>query len=155
VLGAAHSVGRGFNVPLRYANRYPLILRVTRDTEEPFRIMRRLFAFAESVLDEVKPDFLIAYDWAVPLHSSFWMAASVRGLPCIAIRNSKVHSNRYFWTADRQLLNVNSVRDAEARRHAGVPLSEVAAKYLLAFREKPKTVAYITARWGDRARRGF
>jgi hypothetical protein len=155
VLGAAHSIGRGFNVPLRYANRYPLIQRVTQDNEEPFRIMRRLFAYAERVLDEAKPDFLIAYDWAIPLHSSFWMAANMRAVPCIAIRNSKVHSNRYFWTADRQLLNVNSVHDAETRRHASAPLSEAASKYLQVFRDKPKTVAYIAARWGDRARRGF
>lgn len=155
LLAAAHSIGRGFNQPLRYPNRYPLILKVTQDNEEPFRVMRRLFVFAERVLDEARPDFLIAYDWAIPLHASFWMAAGARGIPCIAIRNSKVHSNRFFWTADRRLLNLNSIRDAEKRRHAGVPLSEVASKYLLAFREKPKTIAYIAARWGDRARRGF
>lgn len=155
LLSAAHSIGRGFNVPLRYANRYPLILKVTRDNEEPFRIMRRLFVFAERVLDEAKPDVLIAYDWAVPLHASFWMVATMRGIPCIAIRNSKVHSNRFFWTADRQLFNDNSIRDADARRRSGAKLSEAAATYLQAFRDKPKTVAYIAARWGDRAKRGF
>jgi hypothetical protein len=155
LLAAAHSIGRGFNAPLRYANRYPLILKITSDNEEPFRIMRRLFVFAERVLDEARPDFLIAYDWAIPLHASFWMAANMRGIPCIAIRNSKVHSNRFFWTADRQLMNINSIRDADARRHARTPLSEAAAKYLQAFRDKPKTVAYIAARWGDRAKRGF
>src|SRR5690606_20206327 len=41
------------------------------------------------------------------------------------------------------------------RLRAGAPPSEDVGKYLRSFRDKPKVVAYIAARWGDRARRGF
>ena len=155
VLASAHSIGRGFNVAVRFSNRYPLIERVTSDNEEPFRIMRRLFVFAEHALDTAKPDIVLSTDWAIPLHAAFWMVATARGIPCITLRNSKLRSGRFFWATDRLLWNTNAIADAQARHAGGSPVSDTSAKFVREFREKPRVVAYISARWVDRERRGF
>ncbi|MGD9921900.1 MAG: hypothetical protein AB7V13_10685 [Pseudorhodoplanes sp.] len=155
ILASAHSIGRGFNVSLRFSNRYPLIERVTADNEEPFRIMRRLFVFAEQALDEAKPDIVLSTDWAIPLHAAFWMVGTSRGIPCITLRNSKLRSGRFFWSTDRLLWNTKAIDDAMARHQTGEPVSENSAKFIQEFRNRPKVVAYISARWVDRERRGF
>lgn len=155
ILASAHSIGRGFNVSLRFPNRYPLLESVTADNEEPFRIMRRLFVFAEQALDEARPDVIVSTDWAIPLHAAFWMVGTARGIPCITLRNSKLRSGRFFWATDRLLWNTNAIGDALARQTKGAPVSEASQKFVREFRDKPKVVAYISARWVDREGRGF
>lgn len=155
VLACAHSIGRAFNVPFRFANKYPLLERITSDNEEPFRIMRRLFIFADDALEEAKPDLVLSPEWVVPVHAAFWMAATARSIPCVTLRNSKLQSGRYFWSTHRLMWNENAIADAKGANAAGGKPSEDANRFLQNFREKPKMVSYISARWKDRAERGF
>lgn len=155
ILAGAHSVGRVYNLMLRYSNRYPLVQRVAKDNIEPFRIFRRLFRFCEETLDRAKPDIVFAFDWATPLHFSMWLAANLRGIPCVTIRNSKIVPNHAFWTLDRLLLNDAAFEIARAKRAGKAPISEQARNYVDGFRNKPKTIDYIANKWRDRMRRGF
>jgi hypothetical protein len=155
ILAGAHSVGRSYNVMLRYSNRYPLVQRVGKDNLEPFRIYRRLFQFCDRTLDQSAPDLVFAFDWATSLHYSMWMAANLRGTPCVAIRNSKIVPNQAYWTLDRLLLNTGALERAAAKRQTNAAVSEMARKYVDGFRDRPKTIDYIANKWRDRMRRGF
>lgn len=155
VLAGAHSVGRAFNLKLRYSNRYPLVQRMSRQNLEPFRVYRRLFKFCDDAIVSANPDLIFALDWSTPIHSSLWLAANLRGIPCVALRNSKIIPNHAFWTTDRLLLNTVALEDARLRRRDKSPVSDAARNYIEAFRNKPRTIDYIANKWRDRMRRGF
>jgi hypothetical protein len=155
ILAGAHSIGRAYNVPVRYANQYALIKKVLKDNAEPFRIFRRLFRFADHAIDSAKADLVIAIDWATALHFSVWMAANRRGIPCLAIRDSKIIHHQSYWTAERLLFNTLALEEAGARRNSGAAPSEAAMEKIKSFRDQPKTINWIATRWHHRARRNF
>ncbi len=155
VLAAAHSVGRAFSTPVRRVRRYALVRKVLKDNNEPFVILRRLFHFADRVLEEAKPDFICTYEYATALNSVLWLAAKRRGISCLGIRFSKINSGEGFWTPDRKLLNTIAVEAGTARRLAGATASNSAKARIDKFRNRPATVAYIANKWRGHAERGF
>ena len=155
VLGGAHSVGRAFNLKLRYSNRYPLVQRMAKHNLEPFQVYRRLFKFCDDTIENANPDLIFSLDWTTPLNSCMWLAANLRGVPCVAIRNSKIVPNHAFWTTDRLLLNTMAIDAARAKRTRNAPVGDAAKKYISGFRDRPKTIDYIANKWSDRMRRGF
>ena len=155
VMGAAHTAGRAFSAPVRTVRRYPLVLRVLEDNTEPFRILRRLFHFADEVLARSAPDFVCAHEYATAFTTSLWFAAKRRGIPCVSIRYSKMHSGHAFWSLDRLMLNGAAIEAAAVRRKAGVAASDTANARIKAFREQPATVHYIASKWRNRTERGF
>lgn len=155
ILAGSHSIGRAYNVAVRYANQYPLIKRVLSDNTEPFRIFRRLFNFADASIEAVKPDLVISFDWATALHFSTWLAANRHGIPCVAIRDSKIVHHHGYWTAERLLFNTAALEEAVARRNKRAPVSDAALKRIKDFRDQPTTIHWIATRWLYRARRNF
>ena len=155
ILSGAHSIGRAYNKAVRNTNQYPLIRRVVRDNSEPARIFRRLFRFADEAMEACKPDIVIAPDWTTPQHFSTFMAASRRGIPCVAIRNSKIMHDQGFWTTDRLLFNTMALDEAAVRRREKMPVSNEALKRVREFRDQPTTIKYIANRWVYRTQRNF
>jgi hypothetical protein len=155
ILAGAHSVGRAYNVPFRYANRFPLVMRMLKDNQEPYKLVRRLFRFADETIADAKPDMVLAYEWATPLAFTIWLVAHLNGIPCISLRNSKINSDHGFWTGDRFMLNTVATEAAEAKRRAGASVSDAAQEHIRAFRDQPTMIKYIAVKWGDRTKRGF
>ena len=155
ILAGAHSVGRAYNVPFRYANQYPLVLQMINDNLAPFRLFRRLFKFSEDTIDRLKPDLIIAYEWATPLAFGAWLAANTRGIPCVSLRNSKILPERSFWTLDRLMFNTPSIERAVERRTANLPVSDAAQAQIKKFRDQPTVINYIAAKWHHRLQRDF
>jgi len=155
ILAAGHSVGRGYNLSVRHIRRYLLVRRILRDNLEPFRIVRRLFRFAEEMLDREKPDLVYAFEWATPLHHCVWLAAQKRGIPCVALRYSKVLPDQAFWTTDRVMMNARAIALGETLRLSGAPISEKARAYIRAFCNQPRVINYIATRWSNKASRGI
>jgi hypothetical protein len=147
VLGGEFGIGRGFVHSARILSRSPLAVRVLKNNQEPFRVIRRLFAAADEAVAESNPDLVLASEWATPAHSTVWLAAASQDIPCICIRRSKIRSDYCFWTADRLMLNAAARDSAVAKQKSGAPVSEAAKAYLAAFREKPKMVKYIQTKW--------
>jgi hypothetical protein len=155
ILAAGHSVGRGYNLSVRHIRKYMLVRRILADNREPLRIVRRLFRFAEEMLDREKPDLVYAFEWATPLHHCVWLAAQKRGIPCVALRYSKVLPDQAFWTTDRVMMNARAIALGAKLRQSGAPMSEQARAYIEAFRNKPRVINYIATRWHNKASRGF
>jgi hypothetical protein len=155
VLAGAHSIGRAFNVPVRYTRRYALVRRVLGDNMAAYEIVRRLFQFAEETLDSAQPDILYAFEWATPLNFAFWLAATSRGIPCVALRYSKIKSDRAFFTTDRLMLNTDAFELANEKRRANASIGSAATDYIRAFREQPAVVQYIATKWKNRMQRNF
>jgi hypothetical protein len=155
ILSGAHGIGRAYNVTVRHTNQYPLIKKVLRDNSEPGRIFRRLFRFADNTIEACQVDLVIAFDWATPLHFSHWMAATRRGIPCVALRNSKIVHDQAFWTLDRLLFNTVAVEEAANRITEKEPVTNEALERVRAFRNQPATIKYIANRWRYRVQRNF
>lgn len=155
VLGGELGMGRGFVHTARILSPSPIAMRVLQDNQEPFRIVRRLFAKADETVAESKPDLVLASEWATPAHSVVWLAAASRDIPCIAIRRSKIRSDYCFWTTDRLMLNTLARDAALAKQKSGPAVSQAAKDYLEAFREKPKMVKYIQTKWAGGPKRGW
>ncbi len=126
-----------------------------KDNGEPFVILRRLFHFADEVLEQAKPDFVCTYEYATALNGALWLAANRRGIPCLSIRFSKINSGEGFWTLDRKLLNTIAIERGTERREARRPVSAAAKAQIEKFRSRPATVAYIASKWRGHAERGF
>lgn len=156
ILAAGHSIGRAYNVPVRNTRRYALVRRVLKDNDEPFRLARRFFRFADEMLAAADPDLIYTYEWAqTPLYFAIWLAANRRGIPSVAVRYSKINADHAYWTTDRLMLNVAARERARAKHQAGARVSDAAKSYIDAFRTQPKVIKYIAAKWGIVERRGF
>ena len=155
VLGGEFGMGRGFVHSARILSPSPIAVRVLKDNQEPFRIVRRLFAAADETVAASKPDLVLASEWATPAHSIVWLAAASRDIPCVCIRRSKIRSDYCFWTTDRLMLNTSARDSAIAKQKSGAAVSEAAKAYLEAFREKPKMVKYIQTKWTGGPKRGW
>lgn len=155
ILAGGHSIGRGFNLWVRHIRKYRLVRRVLRDNGEPFRILRRLFRFADDLLAEARPDLVYTFEWATPLSFCVWFAARRRGIPCVALRFSKILPGHAFWTLDRDMMNARSIERAEEKRHNGSPASDEAKRRIAEFRDQPRVINYIAERWNNRMRRTF
>lgn len=155
VLGGEFGIGRGFVHSARVLSPSPLAVRVLEDNQEPFRVIRRLFAAADDFVAASKPDLVLASEWATPAHSTVWLAAASRDIPCICIRRSKIRSDYCFWTADWLMLNAAARDAALAKQKSGAPVSEEAKAFLEVFREKPRMVKYIQTKWTGGVKRGW
>ncbi len=147
VLASQATIGSAFVAPVYRAMLTRITASVLKDDSKSFRIIRRLFIFADDMIEAARPDLILAYEWEKPWRSTVWMAASRRGIPCVAIRRSKLNADHYYWTTDRTLFNTASRESAFANGRAEVPLSEAAAEYIRRFREAPRTVKYVEAKW--------
>ncbi|MEJ2374201.1 MAG: hypothetical protein P8Y71_01925 [Pseudolabrys sp.] len=147
IAAAPASIGRGYVVAARDRLKSPLADRVLGDNTEPAKIVRRLFAFADDVIETCKPDVLIATEWGTALQYPVWLAAAGRGIPCLAIRRSKILSGQEYWTTDPLMLNPAAASDAAARREAGAAVSDEAKAYIQSFREQPAMSNYVENKW--------
>lgn len=155
ILAAGHSIGRAYSAPFHYFNRYPMLMRVLRNNEEPHRIARRLFRFADDVLERNKPDVLFFYHWGTPLNLLTWLAAQRRGIPCVVLRPSKIWPDCAFLTTDRLMWNTRAGERARARIGAGAPASDAAREKISSFRSRPVMIKYIASKWTNRMNLGF
>lgn len=153
VLAADSKIGRGFVDPVISLSDNRTARRVDEDNLEPYRIVRRLFHFAEEMLDASKPDLVYSYEWAKPWLFTVWLAARRRGIPCIVVRRSKLRSDHCFVTADRLMFNVAARAIAAAKNGSSASVSDAANNYIRSFREQPKMVKYVEAKWTEKAKR--
>lgn len=155
ILAASHSIGRAYSLPVRNVRRYALVRRIMRDNMEPFRIARRAFRYADALLEKAQPDLIYAFEWGTVLNFAVWLAAQRRGIPCVAVRFSKIHSGRAYWSTGRLMYNDRARDLARSMQAEGTPPSDEALAFLDRFRNQPKVVGYIADRWKNKARRGF
>jgi CDP-glycerol glycerophosphotransferase (TagB/SpsB family) len=155
ILAAGHSIGRAYSAPYLYFNRYPMLLRVLRDNEEPHRVARRLFRFADDMLERDKPDFLFFFHWGTPLNLLTWLAAQRRGIPCVVLRPSKIRHDHAFLTTDRLMWNTRAAEHAQAKINAKAPVSTAAQEKLRTFRNQPVMIGHISRKWSNRTNLGF
>jgi hypothetical protein len=147
LLAAQANIGCAFSLPHLKLKPSALTNRVLGDNEEPYRLYRRLFGFADDLVEGAKPDLLLAYEWEKPWRSNIWMAAARRNIPRIAIRRSKLNGDHYFWTTDRTFFNTASNTLAEIKVETNAAVSEAARKKIADFRNRPATVKYIREKW--------
>ena len=147
VAAAPATVGRAYVAAVRRQLNSPMARKILADNTEPFRIFRRFFAFAEEVLEASKPDVVMCFEWATPLHSAVRLAAIRRGIACVALRRSKLIFGEYFWTTDPLMLNRPALADAAMRQTAHASVSEAAVALIADFRDRPKIVNFIQVKW--------
>jgi hypothetical protein len=148
LLAAQATIGRAFVAPYRFTRRSAISRRVLNDNMEPIKIVRRLYRFAEEVLDACVPDVILTYEWGKPWRLAIWLAAKRRNIPCICLRHSKIVSDHHFWTSDRQMLNFSALKKAAIKRSSNAPVSANALEYIRTFRECPMMLNYMRAKWG-------
>jgi hypothetical protein len=155
ILAAGHSIGRAYSAQFHYFNRYPMLLQVLRDNEEPHRIARRIFRFADDMLERNKPDMLFFFHWGTPLNLLTWLAAQRRGIPCVVLRPSKIRHDHAFLTTDRLMWNTRAAEHAQTKIKAKAPVSDTACEKVRTFRDQPVMIGHISRKWSNRMNLGF
>lgn len=155
ILAAGHSIGRAYSAPFQYFNRYPMLLRIMRDNEEPERIARRLFRFADEMLERNKPDVLFFFHWGTPLNLLTWLAAQRRGIPCVVLRPSKLRHDHAYLSTDRLMWNSRAGELAREKIAAKAPVSSAAHDRIRSFRGQPVMIGHIARKWQSRNNLGL
>jgi hypothetical protein len=155
VLGCAANIGSSFTLPYTKQKHSNLAKRALADNSEPFRLFRRLYGFAEQVLDEAQPDLIVAYEWAKPWRANFWLAGARRNIPRVAIRRSKLNGGHYFWTQERAFYNQRANDLAERKSQSGAAISDRARERIENFQQRPVTVQYVREKWDMLGRRSW
>jgi hypothetical protein len=146
-LAADSTIGRAFISPALELTEARIGSRVLADNTEPSRVVRRLFRFADELLEASAPDLVFSYEWAKPWLATLWLAATRRGIPCAAVRPSKIRSDHFYVTTDRRLFNTLARSRAAAKHNSSEPISPEARAYIREFRERPRMVKYIEAQF--------
>lgn len=147
LLAAQANIGCAFALPHLRRKPNAVTALMLGDNAEPHRAYRRLFGFADTLLEQAKPDVVLAYEWEKPWRSNVWMAATRRKIPCFAIRRSKLNGDHYFWTVDRTLFNAEASQLARVKVETNANVSDAARRRIASFRDTPKTVKYIGEKW--------
>jgi hypothetical protein len=151
VLAGERVIGRGYGREFYYWTDRDLTRRVLVDNEEPGRVVARLFAFTDQMLSRFQPDLVLGGQITSVEAMVISLVCRSRGIPCFANRPSKIHSDRGFWTDDRLMTN-GAARDICRRKiAAGETPSDEAKRFLMEFRSRPRTVAYIQRNWASAA----
>ncbi len=124
------------------------------DNEYPRRVAMTAFDVMHRILSQFQPDLILCGACPPVHHFATWMLAQRAKIPFVMGRFSKVHSNRCFWTLDREMLNSSVWDTYRELEDAQAPVSEAASHYLKEFREKPQTVGYIQENWRRAANLG-
>lgn len=146
-LANQRDIGSAYVAPYWNVKDTSFVRKVLQDNLEPFRVARRFFRAVDDILAETAPGFVLTYEWGKPFRFAAWLAAAGRGIPCIAIRRSKILSDRGFCTTHPLLLNLAAVDKARERQESGGAVSDEAKAYIEEFRLRPAMVKYIENRW--------
>lgn len=146
-LASERNIGAAYVAPNWNVAGTPLVKQILRDNTEANRIARRYFRYADDVLAESAPDFVLTYEWGKPFRFATWLAAAGRDIPCIAVRRSKILSERSFCTTHPLLFNSLALERARERANANAPASDTAKAHIAKFSEQPEMVQYIQNRW--------
>lgn len=120
------------------------------DNLEPYRVVRRAFRFADRILNTARPDLIYCFEWADLWSYVVWLIAQSRGIPCIALRRSKIRTDHLYATTDRLMFNVAARALAQTKRSSSAGVSEAARQYIHEFQQQPKMVGYIKTKWDRR-----
>ncbi|MGD9924715.1 MAG: hypothetical protein AB7V13_25190 [Pseudorhodoplanes sp.] len=142
LLAGELSVGHGFAYPVLRLRENDTARRVLHDTGLALKIFQRLFAIADDVLAKSRADVVYTLDAIDPFRSALWLAAQGRGIPCIALRKSKMRSDHFYFTTDRLLYNVLGLQRSKERQQARTPISEAAKAHIQQFLAGPRIVKY-------------
>lgn len=142
LLAGELSVGHGFAYPVLRLRENDIASRVLRDSGLAQKIFQRLFAIADDYIVRSRADVVYTLDAIDPFRSAIWLAAQGRGIPCIALRKSKMRSDHFYFTTDRLLYNVLGLQRSKERREAKAPISEAAKAYIETFLAGPRIVKY-------------
>jgi hypothetical protein len=137
ILAGERDLGRGFSESTYYWPHNRIARRVLADTSEPFRILRRMFAFARDTLRLAQPNLVVAAEWADPLCFCFNLAARQMGIACVVNRLSKLWSGRCYWSTDPLMYSAATRARAAALRVSDTQVSHRAHGHIVAFRAKP------------------
>jgi len=149
VLTGERDLGRGFSRQFYYWFPNRISRRVLADNTEPFRILRRIFAFARSTLETNRPDLLLTGEWADPLCFTYYLVAQLLGIRCIVNRPSKLWSGRCYWSDDLYWYNLSARKRVEEKRAKQDAVSARARARIESFRATPKTLEYVQRNWNS------
>ena len=156
ILTGERDIGRGFSRAYYYWFHNKIARRVLADNNEPFRIVRRIFAFALETINESKPDLVLAGEWADPVCFTFYIVARRMGIRCTVNRPSKIWSGRCYWSDDLRWYNLAARDRVAGMRASGAPVSDRARERIASFRSAPTTLGYVRKNWdADERRRWF
>lgn len=155
LLSGSRNVGRGYSIDRHVMPNSRLARYALSDNMAGANVIRRMFRFAFDMLEETKPDLIIAGEWTTPFYCATVMIARTRGIKCLANRNSKIISGNFFWTSDLMMFNERSRHTARNLAQSGAALSAQAQEAIASFRNKPETLGFVGQKWVRREGRGI
>ena len=122
-LANQRDIGAAYVAPNWNVKDTSFVKKILQDNMEPFRVARRFFRNVDDILAESAPDLILTYEWGKPFRFATWLAAAGRGIPCVAVRRSKILSDRGFCTTHPLLFNVAAMERARDRIKSNVAVA--------------------------------
>lgn len=147
LLTGERDIGRAYSKDNYFWTENALARRALKDSGLAQHYLDNLFRFAVTVLDRVRPDFVICGMIAGPLNMALSLVCQQRDIPVVCNRWSKVTFGRCFWTLDRFMGNTAAAQAYGRLAEAAAPTSKAADAFLREWRDRPHANTFVAANW--------
>ena len=147
LLAGDRDLGRAYTKDMLYWAENRLARKALSDDTIAHRVVERMFRFVDNIFDDFAPELVVSGATASPIGFVTSLVAEKRSVPYLVNRRSKVHSDRCYWTLDRNMLNDLARQAYRKKAEENTPVSDTARAYIERFVQTPKTVAYIRTHW--------
>lgn len=155
LLANERDLGVGFARGSYTFARHPIWKGMLSNSARPHDVLAALYREGAHILEQAKPDLVLAGSVGPALHFVVALLCRSRGIVFLTGRKSKVLSKRSYWTDDRLMYNAESARLCSELLEKGERPSQAALEHIDQFRNAPRTVSYIAENWQRAAKKTF
>jgi len=147
LLASERDLGSAFGLGHYHYPRKTEVQRLLKENDRPQKLIAEILRWMGNLIDDFKPDLILAGTAAAPQAFAAMLLARKRGIPFITGRRSKIYSNRSYWTQDPWMFNARAEELCRVSIAAGEQPSDRSIDFIREFREKPRVVGYIAKNW--------
>ena len=151
ILAGERDIGRAYSKEFYFWPSTKIQKYCLSNNTYPEKVIFSMFRFIITVFENFKPDFVLARGHGSPLSFVAYLYASRNKVPYINIQNSKILTDRYFWTEDFYYHNILAKDAFNNKLKNNNEVSQESCEYIAQQRKKPRITNYMVARIWKRA----
>jgi len=146
ILAGERDIGRAYSKEFYFWPSTRIQKYCLSNNTYPEKVIFSMFRFIITVFENFKPDFVLAGSHSGPLPFVAYLYANRNKVPYINLQNSKILTDRYFWTDDFYYHNIFAKDAFNNKLKNNNEVSQESYNYLAQQRKEPRASNYINER---------
>ena len=147
ILAGDRDIGRAYSKEFYFWPSTRIQKNCLSNNTYPEKVIFSMFRFIITVFGNFKPDFVLAGGHSNPLSFVAYLYANRNKVPYIDLQNSKILTDRYFWTEDFYYHNIFAKDAFNNKLKNNNEVSQESYNYLARQRKEPRASNYINDRF--------